>query len=81
MKVIKELNEAEIASALHRRRRMVVLVRDDGRFSFAEQYHYATDVDGKVVAQGWATLPSEGVFPTAEDAEAEARLAAARWEA
>ncbi len=79
VKIVKELDETEVASALHRRRRMAVLERDDGHFTLAEQYHYATDVDGKVVAEGWATLPSEGIFATAEEAEAEARLAIGRW--
>ena len=80
MKVISELEEAEIPSTLHPRRRMVVLARGDGHFTFAEQYHYTTEWEGKVIAEGWATLPCEGIFATAADAEAEARAAIARWE-
>ena len=58
---------------------MVVLERDDGNFTFAEQYHYASEHDGQVIAEGWASLPAEGMYATVEDAEAAARLATDRW--
>lgn len=78
MEIVKELSERHSISGLHKRRRMVVLARGDGRFSYAEQYHYITDVDYEVVAEGGATLPPEGIFATADDAEAEALHAAIR---
>ena len=75
MQIVRELDEVEVASAIHPRRRLVVLLREDGHFSFAEQYHYATRYDGKVVADGWQTLPPDGVYATAAIAEAEGRSA------
>jgi hypothetical protein len=52
-----------------------VLQRDDGYFSFAEEYFYTSEHEGKVLAQGWAQLPAEGIFANAETAETEGRSA------
>lgn len=71
MTVLKELPEFEVAGALHPRRRMVVIQRRDGNFSFAEQYYYRDEYDGDVV-EGWATLDREGIYETAAMAESEA---------
>jgi hypothetical protein len=42
-------------------------------FSFAEEYHYRTECDGKVIVEGWARLPPEEIFETVEIAAIEAR--------
>ena len=75
MKIMIELDEVYVPTAQHRRRRMVVVRRDDGHFSYAEQYYYISEWGGEVVAEGWASLPAEGLFATVGDAETEARLA------
>jgi hypothetical protein len=68
----------EVGSAVaakQQQRRIGVLQRDDGHFSFAEEYFYTSECDGKVIAQGWAQLPADGIFASAEIAEAEGRSA------
>ncbi|QUD90554.1 hypothetical protein [Phenylobacterium montanum] len=70
--IVRELSELETAHNLHPRRRMVVIRREDGNFTFAEQYHYVTQNDGVVIAEGWASLRPEGIYSTANEAEAEA---------
>ena len=75
MQVVKELETVEIASAAHSRRRVVVLRRDDGNYTFAEQYFFVSEYEGKVIAQGWHTLPTKGVYATIAIAEFEGRAA------
>jgi hypothetical protein len=77
--VIKQLDEVRHASALHPRRRIVLLQRDDGNFAFAEQYHYVSRHGGDILAEGWATLPPTGIYAAAEIAEAEGRAEMSRW--
>jgi hypothetical protein len=74
MLVVKVLETFERNDAPHKLRRLVVLQRDDGLFSFAEEYHYRIECDGKVIAEGWARLPPERIFETVEIAATEARL-------
>src|SRR5207244_4853803 len=40
VKVVKELEIVEVPHAIHPRRRIVVLQRDDAHFTFAEEYFY-----------------------------------------
>jgi hypothetical protein len=40
---------------------------------FAEEYFYTSVYDGEIITQGWRRLPPEGIFASAEIAEAEAR--------
>jgi hypothetical protein len=78
MKVVKVLEPIEVASAVtgrQQQRRIAVLQRDDEHFSFAEEYFYTSEYEGKVVSKGWAQLPAEGIFATAEIAETEGRSA------
>jgi hypothetical protein len=56
MLVVKAVEMFERKGAPHELRRLVVLQRDDGHFAFAEEYHYRTEYDGKVIAEGWARL-------------------------
>ena len=75
MRTVATLEEVEIASAAHPRRRVVVLMRNDGLFAWAEQYHYVSEYEGEVVAEGWHTLTPEGIHASAEIAAAEGRAA------
>jgi hypothetical protein len=75
MKVVRKLEPVEITNALHPHRRIVILERDDGRFSFAEEYYYVSEYEGEVMARGWARLPVNGVYETADIAEREGRAA------
>lgn len=85
MQIIKELEEVELASRSHpdrrTRRRIVVLQRDDGNYTFAEQYYYVSEYNGDAIAKGWQTLRPNGIHATAEIAEAEGRAAFSRWHA
>ena len=78
MQLEKELDIAEISAALHPKRRIVVLQREDGLYTYAEQYDYVSNYEGKIIAEGWATLPSDGMYPTSEIAETEGRAAFSR---
>jgi hypothetical protein len=71
LEVARELEEVEVGSAVNPRRRVVILLRSDGRYAFAEQYHYSSEHGGKVQAEGWATLRPEGIYGSAEIAQSE----------
>ena len=73
MQLVKIIETFERSDALHKRRRLVVLLRDDGFFSFAEEYYFRSEYEGEAVAEGWARLSPDGIFETVEIAAAEAR--------
>jgi hypothetical protein len=50
-------------------RRAAILRRDDGHFTFAEEYSYSSEYEGEIIAEGWQRLPPEGIFESAESAE------------
>lgn len=75
MEVVKELEVVEVPTAVFPRRRVVVLRRNDGRYTFAEQYFFISEYEGTIVEQGWATLDFAGIYATAVIAEREARAA------
>lgn len=79
MRIIKVLEEVRISSTLHPRRRIEVLQRDDGCFTFAEQYCYVIQHEGEVIEEGWATLPPTGIYAAAPIAEVEGRAEMSRW--
>jgi hypothetical protein len=79
VKVVKELEPVEVTDAIHPRRRVVVLLREDGNFCFAEEYYYVSTHEGEVIAEGWQQHPPNGIYATAEMAETEGRAAFARW--
>ncbi|MGA7326423.1 MAG: hypothetical protein WBX25_18535 [Rhodomicrobium sp.] len=79
MKIVKELETVQIADAIHPRRRIVILQRDDGHFTFAEQYHSVSEDEGDIMSEGWQTLPPNGVYASAAIAESEGRAAFTRW--
>ena len=78
MRVVKEPEIVEVASAIHPRRRVVVLRRDDGHFTFVEQYLFVSEYDGKIIAEGWATLQPNGIYASSTIAEREGQAAFAR---
>jgi hypothetical protein len=78
VQVVKELEVVEVPTAVHPRRRVVVLRRDDGNYTFTEQYFFVSEYEGKIVAQGWATLGPHGIYASAAIAEFEGRAAFAR---
>jgi len=72
MKLVKVSEAIEIVSAATgkpQQRRVAILQRDDGYFSFAEEYSYTSEYEGRVIAEGWQQFPSEGIFESAELAE------------
>lgn len=74
MQVVKELEIVEIPDAIHPTRRMVLIQREDGYYIYAEQYYYASQYDGEIIAEGWATLPFGGsIYENPQAAVAEAR--------
>jgi len=78
VKVLEAIETVSSATGKPQQRRVVVLQRDDGHFTFAEEYFYKSEHEGKIIAEGWARLPSEGVFASAEIAEAEGQSALLR---
>jgi hypothetical protein len=77
--IVKELDAVEVKSALHPRRRIVIIQRDDGWYTYAEQYYYVSEYDGEIMTEGWQTLRTEGLCATSQAAEMEGRAALARW--
>lgn len=71
MKVVKTLQSIQTISleGKLKERRIAILQRDDGYFTFAEQYYYKSEYEGEIIAEGWAQLPNEGIFETIELAE------------
>jgi hypothetical protein len=83
VQIVKELEIVEVASAIHpgrrQRRRIVVLRRDDGNHTFAEQYFFVSEYEGQIIAEGWQTLRPNGIYASAAIAESEGRAAFERW--
>ena len=66
VKVSEAIQAVSVATGKPQQRRVAILQRDDGHFTFAEEYFYKSEYDGKVIAECWARLPAEGIFETAE---------------
>ncbi|MBH5401045.1 hypothetical protein HZZ13_25165 [Bradyrhizobium sp. CNPSo 4010] len=73
VKVLEAIETVSRATGKPQQRRLVVLQREDGHFSFAEEYSYRSECESEVITEGWQQLPPEGIFETAEMAEAEGR--------
>ena len=72
MNLVKVLEAIQITSAYTgepQQRRIVILQRDDGHFTFAEEYSYKSEYEGEIIAEGWRRLPTEGIYESAELAE------------
>ena len=60
--------------AIHPKRRLNIVARDSGGFGIVEQYYYRTeDEDGTILAEGWGSLGSFGIFADADLAEQEVK--------
>ena len=77
--IVGELPTVNVPSARHPQRRLVIICRDDGLFSYAEQYWCRSEYESEVIAEGWRTLITEGLYATSEIAEREARAAFKLW--
>jgi hypothetical protein len=78
MKVVKVLDAIDVVSSATgkpQKRRVAILQRDDGLFSFVEEYSFSSEHEGAIIAEGWKQLPPEGIYASAEIAEAEGQLA------
>ena len=71
VKALEPIETTSPATGKPQRRRVVVLRRDDGHFSFAEQYFFRSVYEGELIAEGWQQSAPEGIFATADIAEAE----------
>jgi hypothetical protein len=69
VKVSEAVQLVSAATGKPQQRRIAILRRDDGHFTFAEEYSYKSEYEGEILAEGWQRLPSEGVFESAELAE------------
>ena len=80
MKVAKTLQAIQTISVggKPKERRIAILQRDDGYFTFAEEYYYKSEFEGEIIAEGWAQLPNEGIFETIELAEEAGQVAFAK---
>jgi hypothetical protein len=77
MKVAKVLGPIEVISEATKEpqlRRVAILERDDGHFTFAEEYLYTSEYEGEIIAQRWARLWTAGIYDNLDKAEAEGRL-------
>jgi hypothetical protein len=71
MSIVRVSATFEDPSSRHPKRRLVIVERNDGRFSYLEQYYFVSEYEGKVYAEGWASLNREGIYDTADAAERE----------
>ena len=78
MRIVQELDIIEVSTAVHSTRRIIIAQREDGFYTYAEQYHYVSQSDGEIIAEGWHTLPEEGIYADLHVAEIEGRAAFAR---
>ena len=70
---------AKILESADETRRVLIVARHDGAFALVVQKRRQSVSDGRLVAQGWASLPaSASIYETVEIAEREAR-AQFRW--
>jgi hypothetical protein len=78
MKLVKVSEAIQFVSVVTRKpaqRRVAILQRDDGHFTFAEEYSYRSVHEGEIIAEGWQRLAPEGIFESAESAEVAGRSA------
>jgi len=76
MKLVKVSEAIQFVSVVTGKpqRRVAILQRDDGHFTFAEEYSYRSGYEGEIIVEGWQLAP-EGIFETAELAEVVGRSA------
>ena len=72
-------NVARILESADRKRRVLIVKRDDGTFILDVQKWYRNVYEGRPIAEGWASLPThKSIYESIEIAEREAR-AQFRW--
>jgi len=72
-------NVEKILESANQTHRVLIVARHNGAFALVVQKWYRNVHKGRVVAQGWASLPaSNSIYETIEIAEREAR-AQFRW--
>ncbi|MGJ4928652.1 hypothetical protein ACQR1I_13990 [Bradyrhizobium sp. HKCCYLS2038] len=80
MKLVRTLEAVEVATleaGASQQRRVAILQRDDGYFSFALEYAYKSEYEGEVIAEGWHHRYGEGIFESEDAAEHAGRSALA----
>lgn len=75
VKVSKAVQIVSVVTGKPQQRRVAILQRDDGHFTFAEEYSYRSEYEGEIIAEGWQRLPPDGIFESAELAEMAGRSA------
>lgn len=60
MRIVQELDIIEVSTAVHSTRRIIIAQREDGFYTYAEQYHYLSQSDGEIIAEGLAHAPRRG---------------------
>jgi hypothetical protein len=78
MKLVKISETFEVVSPVMgkpQQRRIAIWQRDDGHFTFAEEYFFRSEYEGEIIAEGWHHHRTEGIFESAELAEAAGRAA------
>jgi hypothetical protein len=78
VRVSEAIEIVSAATGKPQQRRVAILQRDDGHFTFTEECSYKSEYEGEIIAEGWQRLPSEGNFASAEIAEAEGQSALRR---
>lgn len=73
VKVSESIQTISASTGKVQQRRVAILQREDGHFTFAEEYHYKSEYEGEVIAEGWQRLPAEGIFERADAAETASR--------
>jgi hypothetical protein len=59
---MKTWKTKEVYERTDGKRRVLIIQRLDGSYSFIEQYWYENVYEGKLVARGWADLPARPTF-------------------
>jgi hypothetical protein len=75
VKLSEAVQIVSVSTGEPQQRRIAILQRDDGHFTFAEEYSYKSKYEGEIIAEGWQRLPPEGIFESAELAEAVGKAA------
>lgn len=71
--LVKVLQEFIVWNAIFPRRRVVILQRSDGYFSYGEEYYYVSEYEGEIIAEGWAESRECGIYADVESAERDAK--------
>ena len=63
----------EILEGADRKRRVLIVERDDGTYTLVVQRYYQNVYEGQLIADGWTSVPTwASIYQTVEIAEREA---------